>query len=288
MHSSTAPRAQHLAILECDQPLTRTRAKYGGYGGVFTALLKAGAAALGEPDLISDGSESNTTNGGRETNGNGVEGRRLRITKWDIERNMETYPNLEEIDGILITGSRHSAFDNTPWILRLVSYVAAALAHHHVRVIGVCFGHQIVGRAMGSKVGRSEIGWETSVCGVRLSEVGKELFDGREELALHQMHRDVVSTIPSAPSNPTTEPTATVQLLGSSPRCPIQGLYIPHQLLTVQGHPEFTAEIVRELLETRHEQGIFDDKVFAEAMTRVGKEHDGVVVAKAFLRFLMD
>lgn len=70
----------------------------------------------------------------------------------------------------------HSAFDDNPWILRLVDYVAKALAHPRIRVIGVCFGHQIVGRAMGVKVARSDIGWETSVCGVELSKKGKEVF----------------------------------------------------------------------------------------------------------------
>lgn len=76
----------------------------------------------------------------------------------------------------------YSAFDSPPWILALVDFVRKALAHPSVRVIGVCFGHQIVGRAMGAKVARSEAGWEISVCGVELSDAGKELFEGRETL----------------------------------------------------------------------------------------------------------
>jgi len=45
-----------------------------------------------------------------------------------------------------------------------------------VRIIGVCFGHQILGRALGVKVGRSPGGWEVSVLPVELSPKGKELF----------------------------------------------------------------------------------------------------------------
>lgn len=90
------------------------------------------------------------------------------------------------------------------------------------------------------------------------------------------MHRDIVYYYPEG-----------VEQLGSSPRCQVQGMYIRDKVLTVQGHPEFNEEIVKELLETRHEQGIFDDKTFEEAMSRVGKQQDGVVVAKAFLRFLL-
>lgn len=91
------------------------------------------------------------------------------------------------------------------------------------------------------------------------------------------MHRDAVFDYPPQ-----------VQPLGSSPRCDVQGMYIPRKLLTVQGHPEFDAEIVRELLEVRHVQGIFDDPTYQEALSRVEKEQDGVVVGKAFIRFLLD
>ncbi len=43
-------------------------------------------------------------------------------------------------------------------------------------MIGVCFGHQIVGRALGAKVGRNDDGWEAAVTDLRLSEKGKEIF----------------------------------------------------------------------------------------------------------------
>lgn len=50
-----------------------------------------------------------------------------------------------------------------------------------MRVIGVCFGHQIVGRALGVEVGRSEGDWEVSVTDVELTEKGREVF-GKEKL----------------------------------------------------------------------------------------------------------
>ena len=65
-------------------------------------------------------------------------------------------------------------------------------------------------------------------------------------------------------------------------------MYIARKLITIQGHPEFNREIVTELLEARHEQGIFNDEIFEDGMRRVGDGHDGVLVARAFLRFLLD
>ena len=60
--------------------MTNTREKYGGYGGVFTALLKAGAKHIELPESS------------------------LQLTAYDVVGRME-YPNLEDIDGILMTGS---------------------------------------------------------------------------------------------------------------------------------------------------------------------------------------
>lgn len=91
------------------------------------------------------------------------------------------------------------------------------------------------------------------------------------------MHKDLVYYYPEG-----------VEELGFSGACKVQGMYIPNRVITVQGHPEFTEEIVAELLENRHRQNIFGDGIYEEAMKRVGNPQDGIVVAQAFLKFLMD
>ena len=70
----------------------------------------------------------------------------------------------------------YDSFASSPWIVRLVEYVKQVLDQDRVRAIGVCFGHQIVGRALGQHVNRGEAGWEVSVLPVELSELGKQLF----------------------------------------------------------------------------------------------------------------
>lgn len=73
-----------IAVLECDTPLTGTQERYkGGYGAVFKDLLYRGADASGLP---------------RD---------QLDITAWDVVHKQE-YPDLKDIDAILITGSRES------------------------------------------------------------------------------------------------------------------------------------------------------------------------------------
>lgn len=74
-----------IAILESDEPIGKTKEKYGTYGGLFEVLLEGGAKYLADKDS--------------------VEVPKLDISKHDIV-NTQDYPNLDDIDAILLTGSR--------------------------------------------------------------------------------------------------------------------------------------------------------------------------------------
>jgi hypothetical protein len=75
-----------IAVLETDTPVEKVDQKYGGYGGVFEALLKASATALDhQPDRLDPE-------------------RDLQISRWDVVTK-EEYPDLNDVDAILMTGS---------------------------------------------------------------------------------------------------------------------------------------------------------------------------------------
>lgn len=157
--------------------------------------------------------------------------------------------------------------------------------------MGICFGHQILARALGARIGRSPDGWEIAVDNVNLTPSGKKLF-GKDVLvclafdsyllvitdqAIHQMHRDTVFELPSG-----------FECVGSSPRCAIQGFYLPKHVFSVQGHPEFTAFIVSQIIEVRHSQGIFNDELWEDGMKRAPLPHDGALISAAICRFLFE
>ena len=79
-----------------------------------------------------------------------------------------------------------------------------------------------------------------------------------------------------------------VEKLGSSPTCSVQGMHIPRKLITVQGHPEFNEEIMTEILKARHAAGLFDDTLYQDAIARAKAPQDGLHIAAAFLRFMME
>lgn len=61
------------------------------------------------------------------------------------------------VDAIIIGGSHYSAYEDIPWIHKLTElipkYVAAG-----VRVVGSCFGHQVMTNALGGFVGKNPSG----------------------------------------------------------------------------------------------------------------------------------
>ncbi|MCJ1269751.1 hypothetical protein MMC22_009644 [Lobaria immixta] len=248
-----------IAVLEADIKFT----KYGGYRGLYTSLLQAAADSLGWP---------------RD---------RLEISAWDVvnwkEGQLRGYPDLGEVDAVLISGSAYSAYENDAWMLRLVEFTKEVLAQKRVRLIGVCFGHQIVGRALGAPVARSEKGFELSVVELNLTARGKELFDGKEILRVMSMHRDIVVDNPAAAGA-----LHDLEPLGSTSHSENQAMYQTRRLITIQGHPEFDEGIMTELLKKRRALNIISEQEFENAMARVGNAQDGLVVGKAFLRFLVD
>ena len=91
------------------------------------------------------------------------------------------------------------------------------------------------------------------------------------------MHRDQVLGLP-----------AGAELLASTDKCANHGFVMPGRAITVQGHPEFTADIMAEILELRRASGLFADDVYHSGVARTSDAHDGVFIAQAFLRFLQE
>ncbi|KAF2026785.1 GMP synthase [Setomelanomma holmii] len=238
---------QYDTILLNLAPLTlvdETKEQYGSIGNLYKTFLEAGASKLEESELL--------------------ERADLYVSSYDVV-NKQDYPDLEKIDAVILTGSRYDAF--TPglnnWISKLVDFIRKMLQDRsRVRIIAVCFGHQIVGRAYGVMPERNDAGWEVSVTPVVLTESGKQLF-GQESLALHQMHRDVL---------PRYSSSASVEPIGHSDHGDVQGIYVKNP---------------SEFLERRH-GSVLDEATYQDGKDRANDPHDGVTVGARFLMFLLE
>lgn len=162
-----------------------------------------------------------------------------------------------EYEGWIITGSKYSVYDDIDWINKLKVFVRE-ISKADKYCIGVCFGHQMLGEAMGGKVAKSDKGW---CVGVHEFEVLKRedwMIPYQPKLNLLMSCQDQIVVLPK-----------NSEVQAQSTMCPVGIIKIGKKMLGIQGHPEFSADYVRSLMEDRTNRiGIETVKVGLNSLTR--------------------
>ena len=138
-----------------------------------------------------------------------------------------------DAQGWLVTGSRFSVYDKLPWIKPLETFLQDAFKAG-VPIFGVCFGHQILAQALGGKVEKFCHGWSVGTVHYESFKLGKQ--------SLIAWHQDQVVECPEM-----------AKKIASSSFCENAILAYGDKALTVQAHPEFSPEFLKDLLESRGE-----------------------------------
>ena len=158
-----------------------------------------------------------------------LEGQGLEFENYDVVDGV--FPSgVDAAEGWLITGSRHGAYEDHPWIPPLEGFIRDAYAAR-VPLVGICFGHQIIAQALGGTVEKYSDGWA----------VGLREYDfGGETLALNAWHQDQVTELPEG-----------AEVVASNAFTPYAGLVYGDRAFSVQPHPEFGHAFVQGLMDTR-------------------------------------
>jgi GMP synthase-like glutamine amidotransferase len=175
-------------------------------------------------------------------------------------------PGPEAADGWLITGSRHGAYDDLPWIPKLEDLIRAIFGADRP-LVGVCFGHQIIAQALGGKVEKYKGGWS----------VGPQTYEFPDRArTVHAWHQDqVVERPPGA------------EVLAASDFCKYAALHYPGKAYTVQPHPEFDDGFAHALATIRG-PGVVPAPLLAQAEARLGTPLDSSDLAAQFARFFQE
>ena len=230
-------------ILQADRGSPYTRERYGTYGDLFKKLLE-------ESDH-----------------------------RWDVYHvpDMKFPEKLEQYDGFVITGSAADAHGAQPWILQL-KQVIQKVHLRKAKILGVCFGHQVVAGALGGSSFRNGSGWEIGSYTLNLAPIFYEKWYASHigsRLQILQIHQDHVTALP-----------AGAEILASTAATPVQIFAIDDNVLCLQGHPEFNADILADLVKTRLKSGRILPDVGQRALNSLEIEQDQASLRQMLKRFL--
>jgi GMP synthase-like glutamine amidotransferase len=192
-----------LAILETGRPPGDLADEFGDYPAMFVALL---------------GSE-------------------FEVESFDVETGELPHPDAHE--AYLITGSPAGVYDPFPWIEPLRRFISSAKSS---KMVGVCFGHQIMAEALGGHVEKSDKGWGAGLHRYTIVRSAPWI-DTAGTIAIPASHQDQVVVQP-----PGTE------VVAASDFTPFAALaWTDRPAISFQFHPEFLPAFAKALIEKRYD-----------------------------------
>ena len=228
----------HLGILQTDSVLEDLQPRFGDYPSMFEQLFSAQ-----DPTVT--------------------------VTTYDVQRAL---PETLACDAYLITGCKLSVYDDLPWIRDLADFVGRAIADKR-KILGICFGHQLIAQALGGTVAKSNKGWGVGVNAYAVDDTLFRQADGKD-LCLLASHQDqVMQMLPGATK------------IATNAHCEVAGMVLAEHILTFQGHPEFTPEYARAILSFRHDM-IGEERAAEGLKSLVSEKHEGGRAARWILDFL--
>jgi GMP synthase (glutamine-hydrolysing) len=152
----------------------------------------------------------------------------------------EPLPPPDGVAAVLVTGSSAMVTDADPWIESSAAWLAD-LVRRQRPVLGICFGHQLLARALGGEVRDNPNGIEIGTVTSQLTAAAAAdpLFRGLPaQLAVQASHRQSVLRLPEGATR-----------LAASAQDPNHAFRWGEQAWGVQFHPEFSPPIVRAYAE---------------------------------------
>ena len=157
----------------------------------------------------------------------------------------------DECDGWIISGSGFSAYDDEPWIHSLLDFVRE-IHERRSRLLGVCFGHQVVAEALGGKVAPSS----TFRLGPGVYELDPTDWWEGGEVAIPAFHGDVVVATPPG-----------AEVVGRTEGIEIGAMRVGDHILTIQNHPEYQPHYFDLLIDRRGQE--LPDELKVDARNRL-------------------
>lgn len=191
-----------------------------------------------------------------------LDGHGFTFRTWRVV-DMEFPPDVHAADGWLITGSKHGAYEDLPFIKPLEAFIRKTY-DAEVPLVGICFGHQIIAQAMGGKVEKTSRGWAVGA---------KDYLFGDERLTLNAWHQDQVTELPKG-----------VKVIATNDRCENAAMVYGDRILTMQPHPEIRNDYLIGMMEKRG-PGVVPEAELTASAERIGTPLDDNLIADRIAAF---
>lgn len=190
---------------------------------------------------------------------------KIKLIKYEI-RAGQWPKSAEECDGYVITGCVQSANDVDEWIAELTRFIRECYVGK-VKMVGICFGHQILAKAMGGSVDLNPNGWGL---GVKKQEVLVKrpwMKPAQKKFNIIASHQEHVTQLPG-----------NAELVCTSQHCKVAVFEIPDIFLGFQGHPENSSFTSGVSIDRRKEE--LPEEVYQKAKKSLTIEAEQKLIAK--------
>jgi GMP synthase-like glutamine amidotransferase len=152
-----------------------------------------------------------------------------------------------------------------------VDFLKAALASRR-RVVGICFGHQLMAHYFGGETRAADVGWCVGVQSAAVVREESWMNPPARRLALLASHKDQVVRLP-----------AEARPFAEGARCRVAG-FVMADVLTFQGHPEFSRPYAADLMDMREQ--VLGEDVYRQGKASLAEPTDEHLAARWILNFI--
>ncbi|MCP4008168.1 MAG: GMP synthase [Proteobacteria bacterium] len=227
-----------VALLQCDNVLEKFQPEFGNYPAMVQSMF--------------DGVDEV-----------------LEFETFDCQQGQ--YPqDIHAYDFYITTGSKASAYDDLEWVEKLIAFVQQ-LDGHRKKLIGICFGHQIIALARGGVVEKAAGGWGIGIARNDIVNKPSWMKPPPAELNILVSHQDQVLQL-----------DGETKIIAKSDFCPFFVVQWGQHFLSIQGHPEWKNAYSRTLMNDR--RAIIPAECIESGMASLDKQPDNAL----FVDWIMD